>query len=297
MNLAFILFLSTFMSGHIRSQELSSVQISDGLRLFVAEENAQPTLRIVLPGYPESDRSIEIIFPEHVTAMRHNSNDVEHLYIFRPAPPGEHPAWRQVRESFEYERNLPGAVHLLARATLEEDGVLFHYELNNQSDTMYDMIYVVTCPRLTNLFHDLRMQRTYVHYKDGFELLASEIPTRIDTPLDQWLPCRCLASFTWSVPSHRIERREGGITYYNSSRVVDTPLIATLSSNHKWVVASFSRETGNVWSNPELTCQHVDPQISLPPGQKVTLEIKILVIHGSLNDVLKKVEQQRNSLI
>lgn len=296
MNLAFILFLSTFMSVNPWGHERSTVQISDGLRLFVADENAKPTLRIVLPGYPESDRSIEVIFPEHISALRHNSDDVEHLYIFRPAPPGEDTKWRQVRESYEYERNLPGAVHLLARATLEEDGVLFHYEFYNQSDILYDMIYAVTCPRLTNLFYDLRMQRTYVHYKDGFELLASEIPIRLDIPLDQWLPCRCLASFTWPVPPDRVERREGGITFYNSSRAVDAPLIATRSSNHKWVVASFSREAGNVWSNPELTCQHVDPQTSLSPGQKVTLEIKMLVIRGTLNDVLKKFEQQSNSL-
>jgi hypothetical protein len=296
MNLAFILNLITFMSVHLSAQGLQSLQKSGGLGLFVAEENMPPTLRIILPGYSETDRSIEIIFPEHVTAIQHDSKDVKHLYIYRPASSGEIPTWRQVRESYEYERNLPGAIHLLARATLEEDGVRVHYELSNHSDTMYDMIYAVTCPRLTNLFHDLRMQRTYVHYKDGFELLASEIPARLDKPLDQWLPCRCLASFTWSVPSNRIEHREGGIKYYNSSRAVDIPLIATHSSNLEWVVASFTRETGNVWSNPELTCQHVDPQVSLPPGQKAVLEMKILVIHGSLNDVLKKVEQQRNSL-
>ena len=52
------------------------------------------------------------------------------------------------------------------------------------------------------------------------------------------------------------------------------------------MVASFTRETGNVWSNPELTCQHVDPQTSLPPGQDATLEVKILV--------LSRVAQQRS---
>jgi len=55
----------------------------------------------------------------------------------------ENPKWRKVRESYEYERNLPGGVQFLARATLEEDGVLFHYEFYNQSDTLYDMIYAV----------------------------------------------------------------------------------------------------------------------------------------------------------
>jgi hypothetical protein len=61
------------------------------------------------------------------------------------------------------------------------------------------------------------------------------------------------------------------------------------------VVASFTRETGNVWSNPELTCQHVDPQTSLTPGQDATLEVKVLVLRGSLNNVLEKALLQRIS--
>jgi hypothetical protein len=44
-----------------------SVRNSVGMQLRVAEENNYPTLRIVLPGHPASDRAIEVIFPEHVT--------------------------------------------------------------------------------------------------------------------------------------------------------------------------------------------------------------------------------------
>ena len=90
--------------------------------------------------------------------------------------------------------------------------------------------------------------------------------------------------------------RRNGISYYNKSRKVDIPLIATFSTDRTWVVASFTRETGNVWSNPELTCQHVDPQTSLAPGQDATLEVKILVLRGSLNNVLEKALLQRNFL-
>jgi len=83
---------------------------------------------------------------------------------------------------------------------------------------------------------------------------------------------------------------------YNKSRAVDQPLIATLSSDHHWVVASFTRTTGNVWTNPELTCQHVDPQTSLAPGKSAALEVKILIFQGSLDEVLAKVQAQRGSL-
>jgi hypothetical protein len=93
-----------------------------------------------------------------------------------------------------------------------------------------------------------------------------------------------------------VEHRADGITYYNKSRPVDQPMIATLSTDRKWIVSSFTRTTGNVWSNPELTCQHVDPEASLPAGQRATLEVKILVFRGSLDDALQKVISQRATL-
>ena len=172
----------------------------------------------------------------------------------------------------------------------------FRYEVTNDSRVAYDMIYVPTDPRLTSIFHDVRLERTYVHHADGFDLLASETPRRLTIPLDQWLPARYLASFTWPVPAQRIERRDDGITYYNKSRAVDVPFIATVSTDKAWVIASFARTAGNVWSNPELTCQHVDPQTSLSPGQRATIELKMLVIRGSLDDALERAIRQRESL-
>jgi hypothetical protein len=216
--------------------------------------------------------------------------------MFRPGGGGDRPLWRRSDDALEYERDLGDGVHLLARATLEGDGVRFRYEFTNESRVAYDMIYAPTDPRLTSIFHDVRLERTYVHHADGFDLLASETPRRLTIPLDQWLPARYLVSFTWPVPAQRIERRDDGITYYNKSRAVDMPFIATVSTDKAWVIASFARTAGNVWSNPELTCQHVDPQTSLSPGQRATIELKLLVFRGSLDDALERAIRQRESL-
>jgi hypothetical protein len=273
-----------------------SVRNGAGMQLMVAEENTQPTLRIVLPGRPSSDRSIQVIFPEHVTVRKRGDADARQLYLWRPGQVGERPMWRRSERSLEYERSLSDGVHVLARATLDEDGVRFHFRFRNQSEVTYDMIYAPIDPRLTAEFRDLRLERTYVHHADGFDLLASETPSRVSMPLDQWLPARYLASFTWPVPPRRVERRDDEITYYNKSRAVDAPFIATLSQDGRWVVASFTRSTGNVWSNPDLTCQHVDPQAALSPGQEVVLETKILVVRGSVADAFAMAMQQRDSL-
>lgn len=277
-------------------RQVGTIQNRSGLRLLVAPENNQPNLRILLPGSADTDRTINVLFPEHVTARRHGSAEAQQLYLFRPGRERQRPVWQQIGNSLQYERDLEPGIHMVARATLEDDGIRFRYEFINRSKVDYDMIYAVTDPRLTGIFHDVRLERTYVHHKEGFDLLASETPSRLTTPLNQWLPSRYLVSFTWPVPTQRVERREDGITYYNKSRAVDEPMIATSSTDEEWVVASFTRTTGNVWSNPELTCQHVDPERTLPVGGKAELEVKMLVLHGSLDDVLAKVREQRSSL-
>jgi hypothetical protein len=291
-----ICFLGAALTVTLHAQVPTAIQNATGLRLLVADENTQPTLRIVLPRHPDSDRTIEVIFPEHVTARRQGSAASERLYLFRPGHAGEPPRWHQSERSLEYEKDFTGGVHMLARATLEPDGVRFHYEFFNRSSVPYAMIYAVTDPRLTAIFHDVRMERTYVHHHEGFDLLASETPARLTLPLDRWLPARFLASFTWPVPPKLVDRRDDGITYYNKSRPVDQPFIATLSTDRKWVVASFTRTSGNVWSNPELTCQHVDPETPLAPGQRATAEVKILIFQGSLDQALQKSIAERAAL-
>ena len=280
----------------VHAQVVPAVQNTSGVRLIVAAENSYPTLRVVLPGHPDGDRTIEVIFPEHVTVRQIGQSEGKHLFLFQPGQHADRPVWQRVGNSLQYEMDFAGGLHMQATARLEEDGVRFSYQFENRSKVAYEMIYAPTDPRLTSIFHDVRLERTYVHHKDGFDLLASETPSRLTMPLNQWLPARYLASYTWPIPAKKVEKRVDDITYYNKSRPVDEPLVATLSSDNKWVVASFTRTTGNVWSNPELTCQHVDPQIPLAAGAGAAMETKILVFQGSLNDVLKKVDAQRQSL-
>ena len=158
------------------------------------------------------------------------------------------------------------------------------------------MAQAITDPRFSTFFYDPRLQRTYVHHTGGFDLLASETSQRLTMPLQQWLPARYHAQFTAPIPTERVQHRDDGITYYYDSRPVDIPMIATYSTDRTWIAASFARNTGNVWSNPELTCQHVDPPVPLPHGSHAVLEIKLLLFKGSLEEALHKVSAQRDTL-
>ena len=279
-----------------QSQPPATLRNQRGLQLLAATDAGQPRLRVVLPGQETSDRSIEVLVPEHVTAVRNGAATAEQLFLPRPGSPPERPVWRASGNSLEYTLKLSGDVDMTASAMLEDDGVRFRYVLTNRSSIAYSMITAVTDPRLTGRFHDVRLERTYVHHADGFDLLASEVPARLTLPLDRWLPARVLASFSWPVPAQRLEKRDDGITYYNKGRAVDVPFIVTRSTDSEWSVASVARAPGNVWSNPVLTCQHVDPQAPLPNGQQAVIEVKLLVLRGSIDEAFERAVRERRSM-
>src|SRR5262245_9186198 len=131
--LLFSLLASLFFGPAGRTQVPPAVQNASGMRLVVADENSDPTLRVVLPGHPDSDKTIEVIFPEHVTVRHLGDAEGEHLLLFQPGQHGNRPAWRQVGRSLQYEKDFAGGLHMLATAMLEDDGVRFSYEFVNRS--------------------------------------------------------------------------------------------------------------------------------------------------------------------
>ena len=287
-------WLTAYCTAALLCQIPPSIENQAGVRLMVAED-ADPTLRIAVPGYADADGGFKVVLPEHVTVRARGQAEGKHIYLWQPGSAGSAPAWTAPKDSLAYEKDLEGGIHMVARATLADDGVLFHYEFQNRSDVEYEMVYAPTDPRLTGIFHDVRLERTFVHHARGWELLASETPQRLTMPLSEWLPARYMASYTWAVPALLKEKRADGITYFNKSRAVDEPMVATMSSDGKWVAASFTRTVGNVWSNPELTCQHVDPTPPLPAHGKAVVEVEMLILRGGLDDALRKVIEQRDS--
>jgi hypothetical protein len=278
------------------SAQLQTLEITNtsGLRVSVDTDDRNPALLVFVPDGPDA-RPSKILFPEHVTVRAHGRSEQEHLYIFRPGLQAESPKWTNMDNALQYGCEF-GPIHFVARVTLVDDGLVFRYEFTNRSAIDYDMVTAITDPRFRAVFYDPRLQRTYVHHKDGFDLLASETPARLTIPLKEWFPARYLASYTVPVPAERVQHRDDGITYYYKSRPVDVPMVATLSEDRIWVAASFARDPGNVWSNPELTCQHVDPEVPLPHGERAAYDVKILIFRGSLDEVLHKVLAQRGAL-
>jgi hypothetical protein len=288
---------STGVGGSAPSSEVLSITNAAGVTMRVAEEHSNPTLWLSIPGEPSGQNAILILLPEHVTVRKHGSNEGEHLYLWGPGKTGSRPNWVRTANALHYETELAASTHFLAQATLEEDGLLMHYEFVNRSDTNYDSVQAITDPRMVvPLLHDERLERTYVHHPQGFVLLASDMPERLTIPLAQWLQNRYRASYSWPVEKARAQKQPDGITFLNASERPDEPVLATVSTDHRWIVATFSRNPGNLWTNPELTCQHADPEVAVRSRGTGILEEKILLFPGTLDDVLTKVHQQRTTL-
>lgn len=260
--------------------------------MSVDAADTNPALTVIVPGGPDNERKALILLPEHVTVRAHGQTEQQHVYVFRPGQRADPPKWSMSGNALAYETDF-GTIHFAVRATLVADGIVFRYDFDNRSDVDYDVATAVTDPRFHTIFYDPRLQRTWVHHSKGFDLLASETPDRLTMPLKDWFPARYHASYTVPVPQERVQHRTDGITYYYKSTPVDVPLIATVSEDGKWVAASVARNSGNVWSNPELTCQHVDPEIPLPRRAHGAYEIKIYIFQGSLDDVLKKAQERQ----
>ena len=288
----FIIFMFSCLLNACAQNELSVIDSKSGLKLSVINKN-YPLLKLLLPNQSKSERGIEIEFPEHVTGLNSKNGLVEHLYLESRGNLNKRtlPVWTVKDNTITYKTTLIGNVIMIANATLDSNRINYTYILTNKSNNSYERLQAVTCVKLYSAFSDTLLERTYVHLSSGFDLIASETPERLTMPLEKWLPCRYLVSYTWPIPEKRVEKDEDSITRYYKSRKADMPFIATLSHDKKWVAATFTSETGNLWTNPERSCQHADPKISLNPNETKELKLTTFVYRGSLNLLLHYIAQ------
>lgn len=292
----YALVILLFGSDTTMSQPGLAISLPTGLKVMVIQKDF-PLLKLLLPGQANSDRGIEIEFPEHVTGLNEKNNKVEHLYLVTNGNDNNRtlPVWHVEGNSLVYETELEGRVKMIATARLEENGLRYTYKFINHSNISYQNLQAVTCVKLYSLFSDTFLQRTYIHHSNGFDLMASETPERLTMSLQKWLPCRYLVSYNWPIPSKRIEKDEDSITRYYKSRKADKPFIATLSHDKAWIAATYTKETGNLWTNPERSCHHADPAVTVNAGETKSIELKTFIVKGNLEQILNIVDEEMKS--
>jgi len=155
-----------------------------------------------LPNQLDSERGIEIEFPEHVTGMNNKNGQIEHLYHLYLESIGSinnrvlAPVWTIKDNTLIYETILKDNMKMVAHAKLDSMGIKFSYEFINQSDNSYQHLQAITCVQLYSLFADTLLERTYIHTDNGFELMASETKHHICYPsLERWVVVELFEQF------------------------------------------------------------------------------------------------------
>ena len=264
------------------------------VRVRPMHDRVAPTLELLFPPGEGPDPAVRIELPESVLAQLEGGSEQLTLYANHHAD-NKRPMWRVAGGAIEATFELDGGCQMNVQARAEPDGLRITYKFTNRSNENYAWIMPATCVRQSGSLEDPLLERTYVHHKNGFELLASETPDRLEMTQQQWLPCRYRAFHSWGRP--RPEKRKiqrGGLTSYTKSRPVDLPFVATQSRNGKWLIATYAKGVGSVWTNPARTCQHADPLVALKAGETKSVELKTFVLRGGLNDLLDRVRVETN---
>ena len=90
-----------------------AISLPTGLKVMVIQKDF-PLLKLLLPGQPDTERGIEIEFPEHVTGLNEKNSKVEHLYLVSNGNDNKRtlPVWRVEGNSLIYETELEDKVKI-----------------------------------------------------------------------------------------------------------------------------------------------------------------------------------------
>jgi hypothetical protein len=258
----------------------------------------RPTLGVALPQSPDLNSAV-IELPEH--AWHRAERDVEPVWFYKmyteDARLKGQATWHREGDALRYSMRTPSGFTLAGTATLQSDGLLLGYEIGNPEGTAFIQVQAPTCIKLYRPFTDVFLERTFVHHRDGLDLLASESPERLGKNAEEWLPCRYIVrcSLQTVVPAQRVERQADGITRYHKLRPVDVPFIATVSSPAGWAAATHALDTDSVWTNPARTCHHADSSAALQAKSMAKLALKFYLVPGGVDEVWRRVAEARKS--
>lgn len=261
-----------------------------GFRLEQYGNPQLPTVALFLPGATNPSAVIEM--PEH--AWRKEKADDEQAWFYKMYGSDRslkgHVKWSKLDNALAFSMRTPSGWLLNSRAMLESDGVAISHEIIGPSVRRLAAVTAVTCVKLYRPFTDVFLDRTFIHHKDGLDLIASETPARTGRNAEEWLPCRYIANVGKNNPSgkYRVEVLDG-VTRYFKSRSADAAFLATESLPGGWTVATFAHNCDSVFTNPARTCHHADPIAHEVSGGRATLRLKVYVVKGNANDAWRQV--------
>jgi len=268
--------------------------------------NDFPALKIHINRNGVDEGSSFVRFPEMIEA-----SDVKTGTFMKFYQDNRHPAWPVDLEcepldlpvkwegndkKLSYEMKFDNGMVLNASARVEGTKVIMSHRLTNGTELDLKDVKMWNC--VQNVFleniNDPKMERTSTITSGKYELFKNMIPAsreytdKVKPELQRFLGFRDLNSRGFKDCPHVIphpgfpDDPAQRIYFWESDKAIDLPIIATMSKDGQWGVATMSSLAPGVWSNPGISCQHADRAYPLcKAGETIEIVNQVVVFEGN----------------
>lgn len=253
---------------------------------------------------------IYIRFPEVVQGKQCRGGEVLDFYRDNRNPlyPGNFQCeptklpvdWQGNDKQLFYEMTFDNNLVLHSRATVVNNSrVSLEFQLDNNTEMDLVEMDIESCvqPQYIPDICDHRAERTMVLTNGTWQAFKDAIPNFQGLlagrkEVGEYFHAFTNRDYCPEFTSKNVvdKHHAGRITrWWIVPSVIDIPVIATISKDGSWTVATSCELSLNVWHNPALSCHHAD--IAIPEckaGQSIKGEMVIHVVSGGMDGLTKE---------
>ncbi len=298
------------VAGCTSAQEVTEEKLVSDINVTIEgtdfHGNGFPALKIHINRKGVNEGSCFVRFPEMIEASEVKTDSFMKFYQDNrdPAwpvdlecePLGLPVKWQGDDKSLSYELKFDNGMVLNSSARVEGTKVIMSHKLTNGTDMDLKDVKMWNC--VQNVFleniNDPKMERTSTITAGEYELFKNMIPAskeytdKVKPELQRFLGFKDLNSRSFKECPHVIphpgfpDDPDQRIYFWESDKAIDVPIIATMSKDGQWGVATMSSQAPGVWSNPGISCQHADRAYPLcKAGETIDIVNQVVVFEGS----------------
>jgi len=297
--------------GKAKNTNTSSLDVS--LKPYTFDEKF-PALAIHITRNGQDEGFLYVRFPEIIEAWVPSAGKSLKFYQDNRIPqwpavlecePTKLPVqWQGDEKMLSYTMDFDNGMSLTSSAQVIKTGIILTHKLRNNTSLNLKELKMWNCVQLTTApnLHDPLMERTHVLVDNKFKLIRQLVPKFKPWSLSESNLPHFFRAFTAN--EHRWYKEDDNphtsphpgypddpskaITTWQVIPLINTAVLATVSKDTRWGIATYSSDSDSVFTNATNTCHHADAAInSCPAGKTMMISNRILLFE----DGFPKIEQ------
>jgi len=278
-----------------------------------------PALAIQITRKGQDEGFLYVRFPEIIEAWVPSTGKSMKFYQDNRIP--EWPAvlecepltlpvqWQGDKKNLSYTMNFDNGMSLTSNAQVIGTDIVLTHKLHNGTSLDLKELKMWNCVQLTTAsnLHDPLMERTHVLVDNTFKLIRQLVPDFEPWPLSESAKPHFFRAFrkdghrwyedddnphTSPHPGYPDDPSKA-ITTWQVIPPIDTAIIATVSKDSNWGIATYSNDSENIFTNAVNTCHHADAAIdTCGAGDTATISNRVLLFEGDLSDIVPIITNQ-----